>query len=172
MTGLQRVIVQYRFAIGMHALFRGGQKNRLASEFFFATVITPRYIYYTFYHKIIIAKSGDVHKNPGPRSVNDTVSEICLSYLNVRSIFAPVKDGIPKLDGISILASTHSIDIFGVGETWLDQSIADEDLRIHGFQLPYCRDRNRHGGGVAVFISETLSPCRCPQFEPDGLELE
>ena len=66
----------------------------------------PRYIYYTFYHKLIIAKSGYVHKNPGPRSANDTI----------------------------------------------------------------CVDRNRHGGGVAVFIFETLSACRCPQFEPDGLE--
>ena len=130
----------------------------------------PRYIFYTFYYKLIITKSGDVHKNPGPRSVNNTVSEICLSYLDVRSILAPVKDGITKLAEISTLASSHSIDIFGVGETWLDQSIADEDLRIPGFQLPYRRDRNRHGGGVAVFISETLSAYRCPQFEPDGLQ--
>ena len=81
---------------------------------------------------------------------------MCLCYSNLHNILAPVKDSINKRDKLFIMASAHSIDISSIGES----IISDEDLRIPGFQLPYRRIRNRHGGGVAVFVSETLSSCR------------
>jgi len=48
-----------------------------------------------------------------------------------------------------------SPDVVCIVETWLDGEICDQELVIDG----YCvvrRDRNRHGGGVLMYIRASL----------------
>lgn len=45
------------------------------------------------------------------------------------------------------------IDIGCFTETWLDDKISDEEVAIPGYEI-IRRDRNRRGGGVAVYIKE------------------
>ena len=52
---------------------------------------------------------------------------------------------------------THSPDIICISETWLYPDILDSELAIHGYSL-FHRDRNRGGGGVAMFIKCSLCP--------------
>ena len=57
-----------------------------------------------------------------------------------------------------------------VSETWLDESISSVHLAIPGYQL-FRQDRNKHGGGGAVYVSESLvtKVCSCA-CDASGLE--
>ena len=50
----------------------------------------------------------------------------------------------------------NKIDIISINETKLDDTIRDEQVAIEGFSLLRL-DRNRHGGGVAFYIRETVN---------------
>ena len=45
---------------------------------------------------------------------------------------------------------------YSICETWLDDSISNDELHINGYSLTR-RDRDRHGGGVAVYIHESIT---------------
>jgi hypothetical protein len=49
----------------------------------------------------------------------------------------------------------HSPDVICLTETWLCPDISDNELRIDGFRLVRL-DRDRHGGGVAMYIKNSL----------------
>ena len=46
-------------------------------------------------------------------------------------------------------------DIFAVTETFLDLTVDNAELEIDGYNL-YRKDRNRHGGGVAIYIRSVI----------------
>ena len=68
-------------------------------------------------------------------------------YYNARSI-------IPKL----ICSDTTPDIVCIIVETWLHDSISDSELTINGYNLVR-QDRNRHGGGVMLYIRNNLSFC-------------
>lgn len=43
-----------------------------------------------------------------------------------------------------------------ISETWLDNLITNDELNLKNFTL-HRNDRNRHGGGVAIFIKDTIT---------------
>ena len=63
---------------------------------------------------------------------------------------------MPKLPDIVRIIEQHSIDIISINETHLDSTINNFEINIPGFSL-YRNDRNRHGGGVAFYVRETIS---------------
>lgn len=71
----------------------------------------------------------------------------CLNtfYLNARSI-------INKLDELRVLCLANNFDIICVVESWLSPDISDAEIFIPGFR----RDRNRHGGGILIFVKDIL----------------
>jgi len=69
-------------------------------------------------------------------------------YTNCRSLF-------PKLDELKVLASHYMPHIICLCETWLDPTVSDSELYIPGFNL-LRRDRNRHGGGIASYIHDSI----------------
>ena len=89
---------------------------------------------------------------------------------NVRSLTAPTRNPETKLDFISLMCSITSLDIFGISETWLHDSILDDQILLPGFLPPIRKDRRRDGGGVAVYISENVAAKRCPLIEPTSGE--
>ena len=60
-----------------------------------------------------------------------------------------------KLDQLQIIID-NSVDILTIQETKLDKEVSTEQLMIHGYQEPYRLDRNRHGGGVLVYVREGI----------------
>ena len=70
-------------------------------------------------------------------------------YTNCRSL-------LPRIDYIRAIASSHSPHLIGICETWLDQSITEDELHIPRYVLTR-RDRNQHDGGVAIFTHTSLS---------------
>ena len=68
-----------------------------------------------------------------------------------------------KIDEIKILIHQNSFDILAISETWLSDKIPNELVNIPGFNV-YRKDRPSHGGGVLIYIKETLPHTYCPDL--------
>ena len=76
------------------------------------------------------------------------------SGLLICSLNAP---SLLKLLEMEVLLNDNRIDILAVNETKLDKSVLDPYITIENYSEPVRCDRNRHGGGVAVFVKESIS---------------
>ena len=135
---------------------------------------------------MIVTICGDVEIQPGPldTSIDDNSSSsyesvtcsdiddstftkgiktfLSLLHLNIQSI-------IPKLDIIN--GSLFDFDILCFTESWLNNSIPDNDVLLDGYQNPFRCDRvNRMGGGVKVYCKNNLLCTRRRDLEINGLE--
>ena len=82
--------------------------------------------------------------------MNMSKHNACLNllHLNARSI-------LPELDELRVLCVDNSYEC--IVESWLSDEVANTELCIPGFTV-FRKDRNRHGGGIIVFVKSTL-PC-------------
>ena len=44
-----------------------------------------------------------------------------------------------------------------ISETTIDKSSPFLQFMIEGFSMPYCRDRNAHGGGTLVYFRNNIT---------------
>lgn len=88
----------------------------------------------------------------------------CLNilYYNARSL-------LPKMDELRVLVDMQQPHIVSIVETWLSSEISDNELFLQGYQVLRL-DRNRHGGGILMFIHESLVP-KVVVAGPSDLEL-
>ena len=70
-------------------------------------------------------------------------------YFNARSI-------LPKHDELRLLCADSSPRVVCIVETWLDDSVFDNELTISNYCLVRL-DRDRDGGGVLLYITNDLS---------------
>ena len=94
--------------------------------------------------------------NPRPRHGTG----MSLYYANCRSL-------LPKLDELRLSAEISKPDIIAITETWLDPAIDGCKAAIPSYQL-FRRDRNRHGGGICLYIHDSILVSR--SFSHDTLE--
>ena len=74
--------------------------------------------------------------------------QLHIIYFNARSLS-------PKIDELRIVCELEKPDIVCITETWLCDDITTLGCSISGYHCVIC-DRHRHGGGVAMFISDNL----------------
>ena len=126
---------------------------------------------------LVMLLSGDIELNPGPGSVDGTTESINSSssssfetltnhlsilHLNIQSI-------VPKLDLIEGEAASYDVLVFS--ESWLNPNVPDESLHMENFSPPFRTDRtDRTGGGVIVYVRDTISSKRRSDLEIRGLE--
>ena len=60
-------------------------------------------------------------------------------------------------------------DVICVSESWLDNSILDTDIHIPNYSV-FRKDRNRHGGGVLIYVTDSLSAVRRLDLEHIDVE--
>ena len=77
---------------------------------------------------------------------------------------------LPHIDELRCFIKEKGCHILALHDTKLDNTIADNLPTIEGFTL-YRNDRNRHGGGVAVYVAESLSHHTRNNIPENGLEL-
>ena len=136
-------------------------------------------IIHGYYSELRIIHSGDVQPNPGPvsglsRGLTPGASSSLASAMpkglkigqwNVQSLCNKTEQMRHILD-----AEGNNIHILGITETWLNKSHSDSEIAIHGYNLER-RDRTKyHGGGVAVYVHESVTYARCPDLESDAVE--
>ena len=104
-------------------------------------------------------------KDPSKNDFSSTIPIKCdgfkIGCLNVRSLH-------PKFEEISRFVIASNFDIFIANETWLDSSFTDADLEIYNYNI-FRRDRNRHGGGVCIYVKTHL---KCNLVHGMGINIE
>lgn len=106
---------------------------------------------------VLLLLSGDIHPNPGQTCYTD----LKIIHLNTCS----VKDKI-ELIGLEL----NEYDVICLTETWLHDGVSDNDVLIPGFHCPFRKDRLTRGGGVAVYVKNTLITKRVETLDKTGLE--
>ena len=74
---------------------------------------------------------------------------------------------IPKLDELNAICQANKPDVRRV-ETWLSSDIFDSELFIPNYTIVR-HDRNRHGGGVALYVCNSVL-CKSLMCGPAYLE--
>ena len=67
------------------------------------------------------------------------------------------------------MLNENQIDIIGVNETRLNQTIKDQEIHIDGYQI-FRNDRNLDGGGVTFYVKDSLTDVKV-KLKSDELEL-
>ena len=91
-------------------------------------------------------------------------AELNIAFLNVCSLRK-------KVNEVQNVIAARGIHIMCIAETWLDDSVSDGELTIPHFCL-HRRDRSEgRGGGVCMYIHESLSAVQLKTLESNALEL-
>ena len=72
-----------------------------------------------------------------------------MAFLNIVSL-------TKKIDEIKLTMSNKTLDILALNETRLDSSITDGMIDIDGYDIVR-KDRTRNGGGVCIYICQTIN---------------
>ena len=110
------------------------------------------------------------------RSVNTTIqpdlfnTRNCLSHSNQDDILSNfvslnglkfyhinVHSLLPKIDEIRHVAYKLNIDCMSINETFLSEGISNNEIFIENYII-FRKDRDRHGGGVILYIKASLAP--------------
>ena len=71
--------------------------------------------------------------------------------------------------GFTRFINKTSFDLVCINETRLDQTIKNSEVELQGYDLVR-RDRNRHGGGVAIYIRKVIPYLERKSLIPDNVE--
>ena len=128
---------------------KGQQKNNSV----YSDTVPHILLYVALLIFLLLVMANDIELNPGPlistdhNTIPHSVKGLKLCHLNVRSIHN-------KLDQLSI--ELGDFDVISISESWLDNTVDNCLLHIEGFQPPSRIDRNRHGGGVIVYVKNNI----------------
>lgn len=107
----------------------------------------------------LLLSSGNVERNPGPESISQngifkrsTVKGLRICNLN-DSWMCEVLSTRSMRSGF--FCETHQPHVLSLNETWLDSSISDSEIQVHGYSLVR-RDRTRKKGGVLIYLEPRL----------------
>ncbi len=101
---------------------------------------------------------------------------LSMCHINIQSLIGagkqgPTTDANTKLDQVrTILQLQHNFDIICMSETWLSNTVPDENIELEGYDV-YCRDRQLRGGGVCLYIDTAITCNRRHDLETTELEL-
>ena len=105
---------------------------------------------HSWYYSTDLLLSGDVERNPGPTYAERAAkNKLKIIHLNVRSLLC-------HFDDVQCFVSLNCPEVLALSETWLDSSISDSEVSLHGYTI-FRSDRSRCGGGVAVYVADHLS---------------
>ena len=85
-----------------------------------------------------------------------------IAHLNIRSL-------IKHIDQFRYFLKEKQFDIICLNETLLDETINDHEVNIEGYDIVR-KDRNRNGGGVAIYVRSTINYMIRAEFDTGGLE--
>ena len=125
---------------------------------------------------ILLQASGDIHPNPGTTELDSSTSSdksIASQFLSLSShlslVHYNVQSLLPKVDIIE--AELRCFDVIAITETWLNDSISDDNLTFHDFHCPVRKDRVRDGyGGVILYVKNTIHFVRRGDLEVNETE--
>ena len=116
------------------------------------------YLNHTATLQIEILRDGDIEPNPGEnRSNNSTQSNTrtnsgrssnIILHINSRSL-------LRHIDELRLILKDQTPSLIAITETWLDSTIHNIEVEVGGYRIERL-DRNRHGGGICLYIAEGI----------------
>ena len=116
---------------------------------------------------MVIYQAADVEKNPGPgrKTMTSVIlflpHHLPILHSNFSSVHYNVQSVVNKIDIIEPELSNFSL--ISLTETWLNNTVSNEDIQFTDFQFPFRRDRegDSHGGIlVYMFSIKNDIPCK------------
>ena len=100
--------------------------------------------------------SDDTQSSHDDISANAILKEIRIKNVN-RLIIGTLNINFiaPKFEQLKEIIGNH-LDIFTIQETKIDDSFPDDQFEIEGYHKPHRIDRNKHGGGVLIYVREDI----------------
>ena len=65
--------------------------------------------------------------------------------------------------------TSHQFHVITLSETWLDETVSDTEVLLPGYTI-IRNDRNRHGGGVAILINNSIRCTPRPDLQLNSVE--
>ena len=87
---------------------------------------------------------------------------------NLSILFYNARSLLPRFDELCTFCENNCPGVVCVVETWLGEEITDSEISLPDYQL-YRLDRNRHGGGVLMYVHNNYS-CKVLLTGPAQLE--
>ena len=112
--------------------------------------------YLQFVAKLLVVLSGDVQTNPGPGSCK----ELTVCHANIQSLSRAKLNAIQE-------SLAHNFDMITLSETHLHPGVTNDVFHLEGYHDIIRKDRDGQGGGVAVFIKDSISFKRLFKYEKD-----
>ena len=108
----------------------------------------------------------DIHNT----SISETLDDFdCFKKRGLHFVHLNARSILPKMEELNILAHSTNATIIAVTETWLDNTICDNEVCIPGYSIQR-KYRNREGGGVCIFIRSNINFNRRSDIDKDDLE--
>ena len=121
---------------------------------------------------LLLALSGNVESNPGPKGIWSHDVSICHSNIRSLKYKDPNTGTFERFMHIKCnFAGTY--DIITLSETWLSGSDTSDDFKLAGYQTPFRRDREYGAqgyGGVLAWVSNNIACKRHKEFELPNME--
>lgn len=114
--------------------------------------------------------SLDLESDASNTSADQPIEYECCRSKGLNVIHINTRSLVNKKDELAYLAERSSAAVLCVTETWLDETIHDAEVQLPGYTLQR-KDRNREGGGVCMFIKNSLAFNRRSDLENEELEL-
>ncbi len=117
----------------------------------------------------VLLLCGDIHPNPGPPTEHRN-PPFTFCHLNARSLLT-VNDTGPRLHHIEQeLTIDNHYDIIAMSETHLSTQISNTEISLPNYQL-FRKDRNRHGGGVCIYVNDFIAASHLSHLNHDSIEI-
>ena len=100
-----------------------------------------------------IAKSQNLNPKAHefvPQNSSSYHTVITIGHLNINHLRY-------KMEEIREIIIHHKLHILGVTETWLDQTVSDGEVEIQGYRMFRLDRKGKAGGGVCIYIHQSLS---------------
>ena len=92
-----------------------------------------------------------------------TQKNIRIAHLNINSIAGF------KFGELKSFTSEDLFDIIVLSETKIDDGFPNSQFYINGYKM-LRKDRNRHGGGLLIYVRRELTMCRLRDYECKNIE--
>lgn len=123
---------------------------------------------------------GDIHPCPGPAAGQPTNGNnfpdedtskdfLCFKKRGLNIIHMNIRSLLPKIDEVRLIARETKASCICLTETWLRDTIFDSEVSIDNYVIQR-KDRNRHGGGVCLYIRNGIAFNSRSDLDHDELE--
>jgi exonuclease III len=104
---------------------------------------------------------SNIDGNESGASQNDISANYILKNIRIKNINRLIIGTLninfiaPKFEQLKEVIGNY-LDVFTIQETKIDESFPQDQFEIEGYHKPYRLDRDKHGGGVLIYVREDI----------------